>query len=106
MGKYADNEAVTIAKVDCTAEGNTNKELCDGQDVKGFPTLNIYKDGKKITEYNGKRGLVCLPLALEGFGLSVFGVVLWPFSRPVTISYLGAIVTNYVDHNYNRKKPH
>ena len=25
--------------------------------VKGFPTLNIYKDGKKITEYNGKRGL-------------------------------------------------
>jgi len=55
--KYADAEGVTIAKVDCTAEGNTNKELCDGQDVKGFPTLNIYKDGKKITEYNGKRGL-------------------------------------------------
>ena len=25
--------------------------------VKGFPTLNIYKDGKKITEYSGKRGL-------------------------------------------------
>jgi len=55
--KYADDEGVSIAKVDCTAEGNTNKELCDGQDVKGFPTLNIYKDGKKITEYNGKRGL-------------------------------------------------
>jgi len=55
--KYAGNDDVTIAKVDCTADGNVNKELCDGQDVKGFPTLNIYKDGKKITEYNGKRGL-------------------------------------------------
>lgn len=55
--KYAGNEDVTIAKVDCTVDGNTNKELCDGQGVKGFPTLNIYKDGKKITEYNGKRGL-------------------------------------------------
>jgi len=55
--KYEGNESVRIAKVDCTAEANANKELCDGQDVKGFPTLNIYKDGKKITEYNGKRGL-------------------------------------------------
>jgi len=55
--KYKDNEAVTIAKVDCTAAGNTNKDLCDGEGVKGFPTLQIYKDGKKITEYNGKRGL-------------------------------------------------
>ena len=32
--KFADAEGVTIAKVDCTAEGNTNKELCDGQDVR------------------------------------------------------------------------
>lgn len=55
--KYVGNEGVRIAKIDCTAEANANKELCDGQDVKGFPTLHIYKDGKKITEYNGKRGL-------------------------------------------------
>jgi len=55
--KYKENDAVTIAKVDCTAAGNTNKDLCDGQGVKGFPTLQIYKDGKKITEYSGKRGL-------------------------------------------------
>ena len=25
--------------------------------MKGLPTLNLYRDGKKITEYNGKRGL-------------------------------------------------
>ena len=30
---YAGNDDVTIAKVDCTADGNVNKELCDGQDV-------------------------------------------------------------------------
>ena len=34
--KYADDEGVSIAKVDCTAEGNTNKELCDGQDVSHY----------------------------------------------------------------------
>ena len=25
--------------------------------VNGFPTLNIYKDGEKVDEFNGKRGL-------------------------------------------------
>ena len=25
--------------------------------VNGFPTLNIYKDGEKVEEFNGKRGL-------------------------------------------------
>merc|ERR1739845_169379 len=55
--KYADDDFVTIAKVDCTVDGNKNKGLCDGQGVKGFPTLFIYKEGKKIMEYSGKRGL-------------------------------------------------
>ena len=32
--KYAGNDNIKIAKVDCTAEGNANKELCDGQDVR------------------------------------------------------------------------
>ena len=36
-------------------------------------------------------------LALLGFGLRVFGVVLCPFSRPTQISYLGAIASeNYI----------
>ena len=33
-------------------------------------------------------------LALLGFGLRVFGVVLCPFSRPTQISYLGAILVS------------
>ena len=31
--KYEESEDVTIAKVDCTADGNVNKELCDSQEV-------------------------------------------------------------------------
>merc|ERR1712122_255074 len=44
--------------------------------------------------------LVCLPLLLDGLGFKVLGVVLWPLSRPVTISYRGAIVRDSVEfHN-------
>ena len=31
--KYAGNEDIKIAKVDCTVDGNKNKGLCDGQGV-------------------------------------------------------------------------
>ena len=34
---------VHIAKVDCTVEG----ELCKQHDVKGYPTLQLFKDGSK-----------------------------------------------------------
>jgi thioredoxin domain-containing protein 5 len=57
---YVDNEGVTIAHVDCTDEENKNRALCDGEGVNGFPTLNIYKDGEKVEEYNGKRDLDAL----------------------------------------------
>ena len=36
---------VSIGHVDCTADDNLNRALCDGQGVNGFPTLNIYKSG-------------------------------------------------------------
>lgn len=44
-----------MGKVDCTLEGN--RDLCNEQEVNGFPTLFIYKDGEKISEYNGGRSL-------------------------------------------------
>jgi thioredoxin domain-containing protein 5 len=46
---------VKIAQVDCTL--SDNKDLCSQQEVNGFPTLFIYKNGEKITEYNGSRSL-------------------------------------------------
>lgn len=63
--KFKDNAAVTIGHVDCTADGNTNRELCSAHGVNGFPTLNIYKDGQKADEYNGKRDLEDLVAFVE-----------------------------------------
>lgn len=57
---YEDNAAVKIGHVDCTADDNQNRAICDSQGVNGFPTLIVYKDGKKIEEYSGKRDLSAL----------------------------------------------
>merc|ERR1712062_519344 len=56
-GKFAEKAGVKIAKVDCTEDNNKNREICTAQGVNGFPTLNIYKDGEKVDEYNGKRAI-------------------------------------------------
>ena len=53
-----DNEGVIIGHVDCTASDNMNRALCDGQGVNGFPTLNIYKDGEKVTVMFDKENFV------------------------------------------------
>ena len=43
-------ENIKLAKVDCTAE----TELCAENDIKGYPTLKLFKDGN-VSEYNGGR---------------------------------------------------
>lgn len=53
--KFWANENVHIVKVDCTM--NSSKQLCNEQEVDGFPTLFLYKDGRKLSEYNGSRTL-------------------------------------------------
>ncbi|XP_052863124.1 thioredoxin domain-containing protein 5 homolog [Anopheles cruzii] len=53
--KFAARDGVRIAKVDCTVDGN--KELCGEQEVNGYPTVFLYRDGEKITEYYGHRSL-------------------------------------------------
>jgi len=62
---YADNDDVSIGHVDCTADDNINRALCDGQGVNGFPTLNIYKSGEKVEEYSGKRDMDSLVAFVE-----------------------------------------
>uniref|UniRef100_A0A0A9XS29 Thioredoxin domain-containing protein 5 n=1 Tax=Lygus hesperus TaxID=30085 RepID=A0A0A9XS29_LYGHE len=51
--KFSSYKKVSIAKVDCTLEAN--KQLCNDQEVDGFPTLLLYKDGEKIDEHTGSR---------------------------------------------------
>ncbi|XP_076686826.1 thioredoxin domain-containing protein pretaporter [Andrena cerasifolii] len=53
--KFFVNEDVNIVKVDCTLDAS--KELCNEQEVDGFPTLCLYRDGQKVSEYNGARNL-------------------------------------------------
>lgn len=53
--KFIGHDQVKIAKVDCTQE--VNRALCNEQNVDGFPTLFLYKNGEKLSEYNGDRSL-------------------------------------------------
>lgn len=53
--KFVGVAGVKIAKVDCTLA--ESKELCSKEDVNGFPTLFVYRDGKKVAEYEGNRNL-------------------------------------------------
>lgn len=52
---------ITIAKVDCTVE----KELCETHQVRGYPTLILFKDGSKKADYSGPRDIESLLGFLE-----------------------------------------
>ncbi|CAF1067959.1 unnamed protein product [Brachionus calyciflorus] len=49
--KLADNKQILIGEVDCTQ----NSEICSNQNIQGYPTMILYKNGFKLTEYNGQR---------------------------------------------------
>jgi len=48
----ANDPPVTLAKVDCTEGG---KDTCGRFEVRGYPTLKIFKSGELSADYNGPR---------------------------------------------------
>ncbi|ELT95474.1 hypothetical protein CAPTEDRAFT_151610 [Capitella teleta] len=54
--KFAENENVKIAKVDCTIE----KTLCSTHSIRGFPTLVLFSNGAKVKDHSGGRDLEAL----------------------------------------------
>jgi len=51
--KTDDLNNVKIAEVDC----NHSQKICAAQGIDGYPSLVLYKNGKKVEEYSGKRTL-------------------------------------------------
>ncbi|CAN7988628.1 unnamed protein product [Ixodes hexagonus] len=54
--KFAAQTEVKIAKVDCTAY----EALCNSHEVQGYPTLVLFRNGKRLAEFNGARDLEAL----------------------------------------------
>lgn len=53
---------VSIAKIDCTKY----KEVCSENEVRGYPTLYLFKDGERKPKYSGGRDLASLKAYLTG----------------------------------------
>lgn len=50
-----------IASVDCTK----HRDVCDKAEIKGFPTLKVYQNGKSGEMYKGARELQELKKFIE-----------------------------------------
>jgi len=65
MAEFADSKTALVADVDCTADG---KPLCDGNGVKGFPTIK-YGNPSDLQDYQGGRDFdALLEFANENLG--------------------------------------
>lgn len=56
MAKYADNDSILVADVDCTASG---KALCETHGVRGYPTIK-HGDPSALEDYQGGRDFAAL----------------------------------------------
>jgi len=51
--KFELDKSVKIAEMDC----HLHDKICEAQGVDGYPSLYLYRGGKKIAEYEGKRNV-------------------------------------------------
>lgn len=72
--KYKNDQTINIYRVNCEAE--QQDQLCFKQNVDGFPTMILYKDGVWWKEYEGGRKLDELVDFLESHK-STEGIKAW-----------------------------
>lgn len=48
---FKDHPKILIGDADCTASG---KALCDANNVRGYPTIKVFKAGEEAEDYQGK----------------------------------------------------
>ena len=53
---FEDNDKVKVAKMDCTQA----QSVCQANEVRGYPTLHYFRDGKLHETYKGGRDLSSL----------------------------------------------
>jgi len=53
--QYSVRKDVSIAKIDCTKE--ETKPICKEAEVKGYPTLILYKNGERKDTFSGSRSM-------------------------------------------------
>lgn len=46
-----DSSNFYMARVDCTVQG----DVCDQENVLGYPTMHLYEDGGLVQDYTGSR---------------------------------------------------
>merc|ERR1712111_181106 len=51
--KFESEEKVKIAKLDCTQA----QSVCQENEVKGYPTLSYFRNGRKVENYKGARNM-------------------------------------------------
>jgi len=59
----ANDPPVSLVKVDCTEGG---KDVCGRFEVRGYPTLKIFRNGELSTDYNGPREAAGITKFMKG----------------------------------------
>eukprot|EP00051_Salpingoeca_urceolata_P005198 m.71135 g.71135 ORF g.71135 m.71135 type:complete len:172 (+) comp14136_c0_seq3:58-573(+) len=54
--KFESDAEISVGKVDCTQHSTT----CGNFQVRGYPTLLLFKDGRQMDKYSGARELAAL----------------------------------------------
>eukprot|EP00039_Didymoeca_costata_P017413 m.322590 g.322590 ORF g.322590 m.322590 type:complete len:380 (-) comp16533_c0_seq30:2532-3671(-) len=49
--KFISHERVKIAEMDCT----TNKNTCETNGIRGYPTMILFRDGEQLAKYENRR---------------------------------------------------